>query len=167
MRRPAATFLAFLLLAAALVLSGSPQQAQAQTTPQTLVSNLGQIADGFGGMGNDHAQAFTSGDNAMGYTVTSVDIQFRDLQNTQFYSNSEVTIRSDSGGSPGTVLATLTDPSSQTGSTILRTFTVPGQGLDLEPNTQYWVVIDITGNIPGTNSVSNTSSDNENIAASG
>ncbi len=77
MRRPAATFLALmLLLAAALVLSGSPQQAEAQTTPQKLVGNLITNVDGFGSMSNDHAQSFTSGDHAMGYTLTSIDIFF-------------------------------------------------------------------------------------------
>ena len=72
-----------------------------------------------------------------------------------------VTIRSDSGGSPGTVLATLTDPSSGPTAYAASTFTVPGGGLDIDPNTQYWLVFDITGDIPGTNQVGNTTSDNE------
>ena len=160
---------AFLLLAAVLAISGSPQPAQAQqTTPQTLVSNLSQTVDAFGNDGHDHAQAFTSGDNALGYTLTSADIFFRVVDTSnQVFSNSVVTIRSDSGGSPGTVLATLTDPSSGPTAYAASTFTVPGGGLDIDPNTQYWLVFDITGDIPGTNQVGNTNSDNENDAASG
>ncbi len=166
MRRPAAPFLALLLLlTAALVLPGSPQQAEAQTAPQTLVSNLGQIVDGLGGDQNDHAQAFTTGDNAMGYTLTSVDIFFRAIASNQFLSLSTVTIRSDSGGSPGTVLATLTDPPSRTFTTESFTFTAPGPGLNLAPNTQYWLVLDITGDIPGTNTIGNTTSDAEDAGA--
>ena len=75
--RPLWLMPAFLLLAAVLVLSVSPQPAQAQTTPQVLVSNLSQTVDAFGNDGHDHAQAFTSGDNALGYTLTSADIFFR------------------------------------------------------------------------------------------
>ena len=163
MRRPTTTFLALmLLLAAVLVLSGSPQPAQAQTTPQVLVSNLSQTVDAFGNDGHDHAQAFTSGDNALGYTLTSADIFFRQVDTSnQVFANSVVTIRSDSGGSPGTVLATLTDPSSGPSAYSASTFTVPGGGLDIDPNTQYWLIFDITGDIPGTNQVGNTNSDNE------
>ncbi len=136
------------------------------TTPRTLVSNLGQTVDAFGNDGHDHAQAFTSGDNALGYTLTSAGIFFRQVDTSnQVFANSVVTIRSDSGGSPGTVLATLTDPSSGPTAYAASTFTAPGQGLDLEPNTQYWLVFDITGDIPGTNQVGNTTSDNEDAGA--
>ena len=152
---------ALLLLAAALVLSGSPQPAEAQTTPQILVSNLGQLSDGLGNDGSDHAQAFTTGDNAAGYTLTSVVIFFIEIASTQFLSNSEVTIRSDSGGSPGTVLATLTDPPSRIFSLERFTFTAPDAGLDLAPNTQYWLVLDITGDIPGNHRIGNVNSDAE------
>ncbi len=167
MRRPATTFLALmLLLAAAMVLSGSPQQAEAQTAPQTLVSNTGQLVDGLGGMSNDHAQAFTSGDHSMGYTLTSVDIYFREISDIRFWSNSEVTIRSDSSGSPGTVLATLTDPPASTFTYASRTFTAPGQGLRIAPNTQYWVVLDVNStNLLGNNSIGNTTSDAEDSGA--
>ena len=147
-------------------LGSSPSDAQAQTTEQTLVSNLGQTVDAFGNDGHDHAQAFTTGDNALGYTLTSAGIFFRQVDTSnQVFANSVVTIRSDSGGSPGTVLATLTDPSSGPTAYTASTFTAPGQGLDLEPNTQYWLVFDITGDIPGTNQVGNTTSDNEDAGA--
>ena len=154
-----------LLLTAALALSWSPQQAEAQTTPQTLVSNLGQTDDTSGGDTFDHAQAFTSGDNATGYILTSVDIYFQQIANVQYLSHSEVTIRSDSSGSPGTVLATLTDPPSRIVSAESLTFTVPGQGLHLDPNTQYWLVLDLTGSISQLNTIGNTSSDAEDAGA--
>ena len=164
MRRTAVALVVLVLLAAAAV-SGPSERAEAQTTPQTLVSNLGQLSNAFGGDTFDHAQAFTTGDHSMGYTLTSVDIHFRDIDSNQFLSNSGFTIRSDSGGNPGTVLATLTDPPSQTGLSVQHTFTVPGQGLDLDPNTQYWVVLDNTATSPGDNQISNTTSDNEDAGA--
>ena len=63
------------------------------------------------------------------------------------------------------MLATLTDPTSPLVALTASTFTLPGDGLDLEPNTQYWLVIDITGDIPGTNTVGNTNSNAEDAGA--
>ena len=167
MRRPATTFLALMLaLAAVLVLSGSPQQAEAQTTPQTLVSNIQQTGSGTGNSTHDHAQEFTTGDNALGYTVTSADIFFTEIADGQIWSKSTVTIRSDSSGSPGTVLATLTDPSKTTATSHeTLTFTAPGQGVDLDPNTKYWLVLDYTASASGNNRVSNVPGDGEDAGA--
>ena len=146
--------------------AGAPQQARAQSTPQNLVSNLLQLVDAFGGSSFDHAQSFTSGDHAMGYTLTSIDIFFTQVTDNNFYSNAQATIRSDSGGAPGTVLATLTNPPARTFTIEPLTFTVPGQGLEIDPNTRYWVVLDITGNIgAATARVGNTNSDNEDGGA--
>ena len=167
MRRPATTFLALmLLLAAAMVLSGSPQQAEAQTTPQKLVGNLQQTGSGTGNSTHDHAQEFTTGDNALGYTVTSADIFFQEIADSQIWSRSTVTIRSDSSGSPGTVLATLTDPSKTTATSFeVLTFTAPGQGVDLDPNTKYWLVLDYTAQASGNNRMGNVPGDGEDGGA--
>ena len=167
MRRPAATFLALLaLLAAAMALPGSSQQAEAQTTPQTLVSNIQQTGSGTGNSTHDHAQEFTTGDNALGYTVTSADIFFTEIADGQIWSRSTVTIRSDSSGSPGTVLATLTDPSKTTATSHESlTFTAPGQGVDLDPNTKYWLVVDYTAQASGNNRISNVPGDGEDAGA--
>ena len=61
------------VLAALLAL---PLQAEAQTT---LVSNTGQTADGSRGDNRDRAQAFTTGANSGGYTLSSVEIISADL----------------------------------------------------------------------------------------
>ncbi len=154
------------LLAAGLFLGYSRSDVQAQTTPQTLVSNVQQVGQGTGNSSHDHAQEFTTGDNSLGYTLTSADIFFTEIADGQIWSRSTVTIRSDSSGSPGTVLATLTDPSKTTATSFESlTFTAPGQGVDLEPNTQYWLVLDYTANASGNNRVSNTQSDAEDAGA--
>ena len=60
----------FLTIAALLTL---PRQAQAQA--QILVSNLGKTTDSNGSLADfDQAQAFTTGVNSAGYTLTSVEI---------------------------------------------------------------------------------------------
>ncbi len=64
------------------------------------------------------------------------------------------------------MLATLTDPS-PFGTFIVQTrnFTVPGDGLDIEPNTRYWLVLDVTAAMLGNNNIGNTNSDNEDAGA--
>ena len=164
-RRVLCVWLAF-ALAAALVVSGPSRHAEAQTTPQTLVSNIQQTGSGTGNSTHDHAQEFTTGDNALGYTVTSADIFFTEIADGQIWSKSTVTIRSDSSGSPGTVLATLTDPSKTTATSHESlTFTAPGQGVDLDPNTKYWLVLDYTAQASGNNRISNVPGDGEDGGA--
>ena len=155
-----------LVLAAALFASPT-EQASAQST-QVLVSNLGQANGGSGGMTNDHAQAFTTGGDSAGYILTSVDMQFRHLSDTSFFTTrgATVSIRSDSTGNPGTVLGTLTAPSfSRFTSDQTLNFAASGAGIDLEANTKYWVVLDVDQNPAGNNSVRNTASDNEDSSS--
>ena len=54
-----------------------PLQAEAQTT---LVSNTGQTSDGTLGDSRDRAQAFTTGANSGGYTLSSVEIISADVE---------------------------------------------------------------------------------------
>ncbi|MDE2931136.1 MAG: hypothetical protein OXQ27_09450, partial [Chloroflexota bacterium] len=73
LRRPWAALLALALLALFALLA---QPAGAQQTPP-LVSNFGQANGGTGNfVQHDHAQAFTTGANAGGYTLTGVDFSF-------------------------------------------------------------------------------------------
>ena len=138
-----------LLVAAAALFPGGTENASAQQTPSVLVSNTGQDGTTTLRFTLDRAQAFTTGANSGGYTLTSVDLMFLELSDSAAFTKITATINSDSNGSPGTVLGTLTNPGSQTFSSETRlTFTAPGDGIDLEADTTYYFVLDVTGTIP-------------------
>ena len=160
MRRPWTALLALALLAAFVTLS--TEQADAQQASQTLTSNIGQAhsnAD-FDAITHDNAQAFTTGSAARGYTLTSVDVVFRTISDASLASKLAVTINEDSGGEPGTVLGTLTNP----GTIATGTNSFTHAGLELEAGTAYWVVVGpggYTGALTGINWISLTASDAE------
>ena len=143
--------LAFALLAPALT-----APAKAQTTI-TLISNTGQTSSSSGGSPYDHAQAFTTGANAAGYKLTSVNVHiFAGARDNA--SSWDMKVCNDSSGSPGSTCTTLTKPGTLT--TEVNTFTAPGTGMDLAASTTYHVVMDITAAISG-QVIDNTTSDNE------
>ena len=153
MSRPGAA-LATLMLLAAL----TAQQADAQQTPTTLVSNAGQPNSGTGNfVQHDHAQAFTTGSNVAGYTLTAVEFSFPSIADSGLASKLNVEIRSDSSGNPDGLVATLTNPG--TIASGANSFT--HSGIQLDPDTVYWAVIDVTGTPSGTNIIQNTGSDAE------
>ena len=128
----AAHGLTAVLLVAVAALLALPMQAQAQTT---LVSNVGQTRSGSLGLDtHEGAQAFTTGDNSAGYTVTSVGLDLSSGADPTF--NFTVGIWTNSNSNlPGSSLVTLTQPSSL----------IPGvnefttSGIELAANTTYWV----------------------------
>ena len=141
-------------LLAAMVLAlpvafGWPVQAAAQE--RVLVSNIGQpdSTAGFGfspfALGAnliDNAQKFTTGGNAPGYRVSSGEIEFAAFDTAYGYTAS---IRRNANGAPGAIVGTLQNPSftSFTTDRVLE-FTAPtSDGILLEANTDYFVVIDI------------------------
>ena len=161
MRR--SVLLGLVLLAAVALFPQQTEQALAQTT-QVLVSNINQPDGARGGLGNDHAQAFTTGGDSTGYTLTSVDMEFaRSEAGTTLSRILTVTIQSDSGGNPsGTIVGTLTNPAFvSTNSDRTYTFSAPGAGIALAANTKYWFVLDVDSGtvISSNNAVRNTSSD--------
>ncbi len=132
------------------------------------MSNLGQT-DGarVSAIGWNFAQAFSTGGNA-GYTVSSVDVQFFSIPDTDAASRWSVTIQADAGGSPGDVVGTLTwpafSPFTRT-DTALR-FTAPGAGIHLAASTTYFLVItDVTGTSNSGLEIRNTLSDGEDAGA--
>jgi hypothetical protein len=134
-----------------------------------LVSNIDQSDGGTGGLQFDHGQAFTTGSNPEGYTLTSVDMQFSNLADSAVFSTGVTAkIHSQSGGTVGAVLGTLTNPSDQTFTTdTVLTFTAPPGGIDLEADTTYYFLLDVTGDITGKTSsdgMRNTASDDEDAA---
>ncbi len=169
-RRLAAALLGLVVLAALVVLP-SAERAGAQTS-MTLVSNSGQANGGTGNfVQHDHAQAFTTGANAGGYTLTGVDFSFPQINDGALASKLTAEIRSDSSGAPGAVVATLTKPG--TISAGANSFTHSGvaladqtltftssAGIDLEASTTYFLVIDMDAG-QGSSRVRLTGSDAE------
>ena len=167
MRRPARTFLTLTLLAAALfvLLSGGTETASAQQASQTFVANTGQ-ADGTNAfLGNDYAQAFTTGSNAAGYSLRSVDVEFSIIDSAFSSSSLTASIHADSGGSPGSSLGTLTNPASFPVSNSDQTLTFTSSaGIDLAANTTYFVMFDMGSN-QAQASIRATASDSEDSGA--
>jgi len=120
----------------------------------TLVSNLGQADGGSGNATVDYAQGFTTGAGD-GYKLTGVQVQFVTLPANKGLS---VSIRSGlTGSSNGTLVGTLANP--DTLANGVNTFTASGDGLDLAPSTQYFVVVDFSGT--GTATIQETNLDGE------
>ena len=115
------------------------------TTPGTsssaLVSNTGQTASTPGNFSSDYAQAFTTGANAEGYKLTGADLDIG-FANTAGSTDPALAVRiyTDSSATPGRVLGSLRQPSSL--SAGVNRFEASFGGVDLDPGTTYWVVID-------------------------
>ena len=117
----------------------------AAQTATAFVSNLGQTTISTEAQLNDDAaQDFTTGHHASGYKLTGVDMEFGTVSQAGTHSTFTVAIHEDSSGSPGTLVGTLTVPSISTGSGQTISFAASGDGLDLAPNTRYWIVFDVT-----------------------
>ncbi len=145
--RPAARslrrgFAAALLCLPLLAPFALPAAAQTATA---FVSNLGQTTISTEAeLNDDAAQDFTTGRHASGYKLTGVDMEFGTVSQAGTHSTFTVAIHEDSSGSPGTLVGTLTVPSISTGSDQTISFAASGDGLDLAPNTRYWIVFDVT-----------------------
>ena len=158
------------LLAAALVFPGalllSTGTAQAQSTVK-LVGNTGQTENTSGSFSrfiNDRAQRFTTGSSAGGYTLKGLDLPMSHRNANPMAPAYTVKIHNAVGTNPGsTVLGTLTNPASVVDGT--NSYTT--DGIELEPNTNYFVVIDVTGTGGNHHQIFNdvTSSDNEDSGA--
>ena len=121
---------------------------EVSTTPRvylqtTLVSNANQSNDGASTgeiAAAEIATAFITGSSSASYTVSSVDIQALDFSSGRLVIKSTVArIRSNNSGTPGDVVATLTNPGSLK-SNALNTFTAP-EGTILTGNTTYFLVV--------------------------
>ena len=110
--------------------------------PTKLVGNTGQSSTVLGiTFTSDHSQAFTTGSNSLGYKLTHVAILLGHLGSGQQAAYS-VYIAEDSGGRPGASLGTLSGSPTLTNTPTAYAFTATGDGIDLEPDTTYWVVVD-------------------------
>ena len=122
--------------------SGSATTASwpAAQTSVSLVGNTGQAQSTGAPLSTDLAAGFTTGSSASGYILTSVDIAFATVSGSPSYS---VSIRSSSGGAPGTSLGELTKPASLSANSS-NTFTASSGGIALAANTTYFLVIDVS-----------------------
>ena len=100
-----------------------------------LVSNAGQSNDESTLLSSkDIAQSFTTGTNASGYTLTSLELQLQT-------AGTAPTVTLHSGSATGTKVADFTRQASVSSTAGLHTFTATG-AVNLNPSTEYWVVAD-------------------------
>ena len=103
---------------------------------QTLVSNIGQANNsGTTSTTHDLAQAFTTGANDTGYTLTSIDMFLWSLNG--FATPPTVTLHS--GSASGTKVADFTGPSAIGPGDVSYTF-ILATPVRLNASTEYWVV---------------------------
>ncbi len=126
---------------------------QVQVTPIVLVKNTGQTDSGDYGLGvggnSLRAQAFTTGANAAGYTLSSIGFSFGGIASTSTAgADLAVTLNGvDSDDNPDTALCTLTDPATFSGSGV-QTFAAPTTDPcdTLEANKTYFAVVQRVAN---------------------
>ena len=121
----------------------------------TLISNLDQSRAGGGVFTNDQAQAFTTGSNSGGYSLTKVVIESSLGADADF----TVSVHENDSGAPGTSLGTLTKPTLPATDTT-GDYEFTHSGIDLAASTTYFIVVDVsTSN--GAFTIWNTGSDAE------
>ena len=155
----------------ALALGGAllwPAPAEAQTVT-VLIKNTGQADSGDYGLGvggnSIRAQAFTTGANPAGYTLSSIGFSFGGISSISTAgADLAVTLNGvDSDGNPDAALCTLTDPATFSGSGV-QTFDAPTTDPceTLEANKTYFAVVQRVANTAtSTISLDVTADDNE------
>ena len=109
-----------------------------------LVSNVGQTPFDYVGLNFlDAAQSFTTGDNANGYTLTSIELRLDSSDSTD-----TPTVKLYSGSANGTEEATLTGPAMLDAATTKNYAFTPTSTVTLGMSTTYWVVAEAnTGSV--------------------
>ena len=135
--------------------------AQAQTS-EVLLSNLQQPNFSGGGINfeMDSAQMFTTGGEATGYKLTSVDLSIRRATTCP---HTVSVYRANSNFLPDGLVESL---SRGVTITMEANYTASGDGIDLDPSTRYSIVVDSTTDCSGTR-VNTTRSDGVDEAAPG
>ena len=115
--------------------------------PPALIKNTGQTShttasDGLDATTIKRAQAFTTGAEANGYTLSSIGVKFFTIaQPSTAGSQLVATLNADNNGNPGASLCTLSGPETFTGSGV-QTFDAPTGCPTLAASTPYFVVIE-------------------------
>ena len=130
---------ALLALAAALALllsGGGVDTANAQGTPQVLLSNIGQSTHASGSLtSRDYAQSFTTGTHEHAYVLSSIRLRLVTDADPE-----APTVKLFSGSANGMEVATLSLQGTLNPSTTADYTFAPSGTLVLAPNTTYWVV---------------------------
>ena len=121
----------------------------------TLISNIEQTSGGAGNFTNDQAQAFTTGSNSGGYSLTKVVIESRLNEDADF----TVSVHENDSGAPGTSLGTLTKPTLPVVE-ARGDYEFTHSGIDLAASTTYFIVVDVSTSSTNFN-IYNTGSDAE------
>ena len=146
--------------------------AAAPASAEVLVSTVGQTAAAGGGRvwaNRWHAQGFTTGSNAAGYTLTSIEARTNQPEDAP--NELRAQLWSDVTGNPGVKLADLTVPATITasGATPANIVFAAPAGTRLAANTTYYFVIGgAASRSPATNKqfqILNTASDSEDSGA--
>ena len=124
--------------------------ARHESNNDTLVSNLGEalssrdaIVGSDGSNQYTRATAFTTGDNALGYHPTGVQLHMRRFELVN--PTPDISIREDNAGLPSeTALSSLTTSTAIKGESDIITFTTSDE-ITLQPNTKYWLHVTATG----------------------
>ena len=133
-----------------------------EAKPATLVSNAAQTDGGPGSLANDHAQGFTTGGNAAGYSLTGVDLKLALTTGTAPTFTVKIHEDHPDGlGTPHDAVGTLTRQGDLSATAAPVRFAAPEGGLDLDPNTRYFVVLDITAGATGDATIERVGSDDE------
>ena len=116
----------------------------ATCTGMCLVSNVGQTPFDYVGLNIlDAAQSFTTGDNANGYTLTSIELRLDSSNSTD-----TPTVKLYSGSANGTEEATLTGLAMLDAATTKNYAFTPTSTVTLGMSTTYWVVAEAnTGSV--------------------
>ena len=104
---------------------------------------MGQSTGGNGSLFDfDQAQAFTTGSNSAGYTLTSVEIDMG--SEAEYATVFTVSVHSNSSGAPGASLGILSNPASLSRDGV---YAFTTRGIALAASTTYFVVIDRVGTV--------------------
>ena len=133
-------------LAVLLALTVHVQSTEAQTTSRVLVSNVSQGNDDSASTsGNDHAQLFhtaaNTGSNTGGWVVTSVVVVSEDGEGDDF--DVKICLADDTTEFPTGTCTDFGNPDSYAAGNLV--FTAPFNGMDLNANDNYTIVISQDG----------------------
>ncbi len=132
---------------------------------EVLVSNTGQSNDGYNTITSTtpkRAQAFTTGTNELGYTLSSIGISFGTISSgSNPTSELTATLNKVDGSNPGDVICTLTDPASYVASSV-NTYQAPAARCPtLTASTTYFFVLSRANDTTSTIQLDRTDSNSE------
>ena len=145
--------------------SGQESGDLARADEEVLVSNTGQSNNGYNTITSTtpkRAQAFTTGTNGLGYTLSSIGLSFGTISSdSNPTSELTATLNKVDGSNPGDVICTLTDPASYVASSV-NTYQAPAARCPtLTASTTYFFVLSRANDTTSTIQLDRTNSTSE------